>query len=207
MRTKFKPWAVSYLSKHPEVILTNIDKNDPFFLNKKLHIEIGSGKGDFIVKMAEKNKDISFIGVEKVKTVAGILTKKIVESNLDNVKCYPNDINILFNELEDESVNKIYLNFVDPWPKKKHAKRRLTFISYLNEYYRILKNGSYVVFKSDNDSLFEFTLEEIKKSQFTLIKSEENYIFSEEDAMSEYEAKFRSLNKHIHRIILKKESR
>lgn len=204
MRTKYKQWAVSFLDEHPEVIIDKIDKSDPFLNNKKLHIEIGSGKGDFIISMAQKYPDISFIGVEKVKTVAGILSKKIIESKLNNVKCFPNDINILFSLLDDESVDKIYLNFVDPWPKKKHAKRRLTYITYLNEYYRILKKKSLVVFKSDNDSLFEFTLDEIQNSKFKLIESEENYEFNDRDAMSEYETKFRKLNQHIHRIVLKK---
>ena len=120
------------------------------------------------------------------------------------MKCFPNDINILFSLLDDESVDKIYLNFVDPWPKKKHAKRRLTYITYLNEYYRILKKKSLVVFKSDNDSLYEFTLDEIQNSKFKLIESEENYKFNDTDAMSEYETKFRKLNQHIHRIVLKK---
>ena len=204
MRTKFKRWAVDYLDEHPEVIIDKVNFDDAFFKDKKLHIEVGSGKGDFIIEMAKKYPSIAFIAIEKVKTVAGMLSKKIVDEKIPNVKCFPNDAAILFSTLKDESVDKFYLNFVDPWPKKKHAKRRLTYISFLNEYYRLLKKDSLLVFKSDNDSLFEFSLEEIEKSKFKLELAEFTYNFEESDAMSEYEAKFRQLNQPIHRIVLRK---
>lgn len=205
MRTKFKQWAVDYLGEHPELVLEKNDFADDFFTKSKLAFEIGSGKGDFIVNIAKKNPKVHYLAIEKVKTVAGMMVKKIVDEQVSNVKVFANDASIIFNEIKDNFVDVIYLNFVDPWPKKKHAKRRLTFITFLNQYYRILKDDGLLIFKSDNDGLFEFSKEEITKTKFKVVAVEENYIFDEQnDVMTEYETKFRNLNQNIHRLILKK---
>ena len=204
MRTKFKPWAVSYLKEHQEIILDDIEKNQKFFA-KEIYIEIGSGKGDFILGMSRLYPDINFIAIEKVESVAGVMAKKIVDNDIKNVLIYPGDIVNLFSSLKDKSIGKIFLNFSDPWPKKKHAKRRLTFIKFLNEYYRLLKDDGELIFKSDNDGLYEFSLEEIKLSKFNLIDYTFDYIFDDRcDAMSEYEKKFREKGQKIHRFVLKK---
>lgn len=205
MRTKYRQWAVDYLSLHPEVVLEKVDFSDTFFKNKPLRMEIGSGKGDFIVTMAKKNPNINYLAVEKVRTVAGMMAKKIVEEEIPNVKVFANDIYFIFDEIGDNSVDEIYLNFVDPWPKKRHEKRRLTYINFLNHYYRILKPGGKLIFKSDNDGLFEFSNEELKKTKFKILLSEDKYDFDESnDAMTEYETKFRNKGQNIHRIIVKK---
>ena len=205
MRTKYRQWAVDYLDLHPEVVLSEIDFSSPFFITKPLRMEIGSGKGDFIIAMAKKNPDINYLAVERVRTVAGIMAKKIVEEELTNVKVFANDINIIFDEIGDEKVDEIYLNFVDPWPKKKHAKRRLTYDKLLDKYYRILKKEGKVIFKSDNDGLFEYSKETFSASKFKVLLIEEKYDFDEaNDAMSEYETKFRNKGQNIHRIIVKK---
>lgn len=205
MRTKYRQWAVDYLSLHPEVVLEKVDFSDTFFKNKPLRMEIGSGKGDFIVTMAKKNPNINYLAVEKVRTVAGMMAKKIVEEEIPNVKVFANDIYFIFDEIGDNLVDEIYLNFVDPWPKKRHEKRRLTYINFLNHYYRILKPGGKLIFKSDNDGLFEFSNEEFKKTKFKILLSEDKYDFDESnDAMTEYETKFRNKGQNIHRIIVKK---
>lgn len=205
MRTKYRQWAVDYLSLHPEVVLEKVDFSDTFFKNKPLRMEIGSGKGDFIVTMAKKNPNINYLAVEKVRTVAGMMAKKIVDEEIPNVKVFANDIYFIFDEIGDNSVDEIYLNFVDPWPKKRHEKRRLTYINFLNHYYRILKPGGKLIFKSDNDGLFEFSNEELKKTKFKILLSEDKYDFDESnDAMTEYETKFRNKGQNIHRIIVKK---
>ena len=205
MRTKYRQWAVDYLSLHPEVVLEKVNFKDAFFVDKPLRMEIGSGKGDFIVAMAKKNPNINYLAVEKVRTVAGMMAKKIVDEEISNVKVFANDIYFILNEIGDNSVDEIYLNFVDPWPKKRHEKRRLTYINFLNHYYRILKPNGKVIFKSDNDGLFEFSNEEFKKTKFKVLLSEEKYDFDEsKDAMTEYETKFRSKGQNIHRIIVKK---
>ena len=205
MRAKYRQWAVDYLDLHPEIVLESIDFSNTFFTSKPLRVEIGSGKGDFIVEMAKRNPNINYLAVERVRTVAGMLSKKVVEEQLNNVKVFPNDINIIFEEIADNSVDEIYLNFVDPWPKKRHAKRRLTFITFLNHYYRILKQGGRIIFKSDNDGLFEYSAEELKNTKFNIELVEADYKFDEaNDVMTEYEKKFRSLGQKIHRIIVVK---
>ena len=206
MRTKFKRWAVDYLDDNPRIML-NIDNTNPFLKGFPLEIEIGSGKGDFIIDKARRHPDTHYLAVEKVKTVAGMMAKKLDEENIENVKVLPLDIATIFEQIEKGSIDKIYLNFSDPWPKKKHAKRRLTYISFLEQYYEMLKDNCYLNIKTDNDSLYEFTLEEITKSKFTLVKEEFDYIFEEDDSMSEYERKFREKGNKIHRIILKKEGK
>lgn len=205
MRAKYRQWAVDYLGEHPEVVLEKIDFKNEYFTSKPIRFEIGSGKGDFIVEKARQNPGVNFLAVEKVRTIAGMLAKKIVEEEIPNVKVFPNDFAIISDEISEGFVDEIYLNFVDPWPKKRHAKRRLTFITFLNQYYRILKKGGKLIFKSDNTGLYEFTCEELKQTKFEVLIEEENYIFDEKnDAMTEYEKKFRSLGQHIHRIIVRK---
>ena len=109
------------------------------------------------------------------------------------------------DEIDDGFVHSIYLNFSDPWPKKRHEKRRLTYITFLNQYYRILKKGGRLYFKSDNDELYEYTKEELKLTKFKVVSDQENYQFdAETDFITEYENKFRSAGKSIHRIILEK---
>ena len=203
MRTKYKKWAVDYIKDHPEIILH--DENISSYLDKKLNIEIGSGKGDFIIGMALSHKDEFFIAVEKISSVGGIAAKKMNELHLPNALLYPSDVVNLFSLLPDNSINNIYVNFSDPWPKKRHEKRRLTYIKFLNEYYRILKPNGYLIFKSDNDDLYQYSLEEITLSPFKLISKDDDYQLLSDDVETEYEHKFRSLGNKIHRFILRKE--
>ena len=203
MRTKYKKWAVDYIKDHPEIILH--DENISSYLDKKLNIEIGSGKGDLLIGMALSHADEFFIAVEKISSVGGIAAKKMNELHLPNALLYPSDVVNLFSLLPDNSINNIYLNFSDPWPKNRHEKRRLTYIKFLNEYYRILKPNGYLIFKSDNDDLYQYSLEEITLSPFKLISKDDDYQLLSDDVETEYEHKFRSLGNKIHRFILRKE--
>ena len=205
MRNKYRQWAVDYLDLHPEVVLKKVNFEDEFFKTSKLVFEIGSGKGDFIVAISKENPDVHYLAVEKVPTVAGIMSKKIVDEGIQNVKVFANDVFLLFDQIKDETVDIIYLNFVDPWPKKRHEKRRLTFPKFLEQYYRILKKDGLLIFKSDNDGLYEYTIEVLEQTKFVLLENLENYEFNPtNDAMTEYERKFRNVNKSIHRIVVKK---
>lgn len=205
MRTKYKQWAVDFVDEHPEIAIQKFDINDDFFQEKPVIFEIGSGKGDFIAAMSLAKPEYNFLAVEKVKTIAGMMCKKLVEQGNENVKVFPWGVEHLFEQVPDDFVHSIYLNFSDPWPKKKHEKRRLTYITFLNEYYRMLKTGNYLFIKTDNDGLYQYTQEEIKLTKFKVISDEANYEFdSENDFMTEYESKFRSEGKSIHRIILRK---
>ena len=202
MRVKYKPWAVQYLVDHPEVAKEKFDPNDDFFKAPKIALEIGSGKGDFILTLAKRNPDTHYISVEVIRSVAGVLAKKIVDNKMDNILLYPVDVEYLFEAIPDGFFDVIYLNFSDPWPKKKHAKRRLTFHKFLDQYHRLLKENGKVIFKTDNTDLYEFSMEEFKNSKFINISFIDDYVFDEtNDAMTEYETKFRAEGKVIHKII------
>lgn len=202
MRTKYKSWAKPFIDEHKDVMLDILDVSNK---TTPLNIEIGSGKGKFLTEMAKKYPEKQFIGVEMNVTCAGITAKKIVDEEITNAKLvFANAMDVITN-LKDDSVNTIYLNFSDPWPKKRHTKRRLTSIKFLNEYYRILSPNGRIVFKTDNDSLFAFTLEEILQTPFKVIISETNYDgLDNNDAQTEYEISFRNKNKNINRLVLEK---
>jgi len=205
MRTRYKQWAVDYLDLHPELVIKDFSFENPFF-QKSIYYEIGSGKGEFITDYSLKHPNDHFLAVERARTIAGKMAKKLVENECKNVLLFPCDGVDLFERTPDNSLDGIFLNFVDPWPKKRHAKRRLTYRTFLEQYFRMLKPGGRIFFKSDNDSLYEFTLEEVSNSQFKIEKNEADYRFDEvHDSMTGYEEKFRGLGHPIHRIILIKE--
>ena len=202
MRTKFKAWAEPYLNEHPEVMFT---EEQLASFNKPYYLEIGSGKGQFLVDMAKKFPDKFFIGVERNVTCCGFTAKKLVEEKVINAKLIFINVELLFNIIKDESVEGIFLNFSDPWPKKRHHKRRLTAQAFLNNYYRILKQGGRIMMKTDNPDLFGFTLENLDESPFKLIEKTDNYIEHVEfDTMTEYEQSFRDEGTPIHRLVLEK---
>jgi tRNA (guanine-N7-)-methyltransferase len=167
-------------------------------------LEVGIGKGDFIIGMASRFPG-HYLGLEKEISIAGIAAKKVVASGLDNIRLRADDFDDVYPEIETLRFDKIFLNFSDPWPKKKHAKRRLTAAPRLNQMAALLKEGGLIVIKTDNDILYEFTLEEIEKTKLTLAVNLFDYPADESgDVQSEYEKNFRSLGQPIHRIILKK---
>ena len=201
MRTKYKAWAKPFIDEHPEVGVSEEDLSS----FKDFYLEIGSGKGDFLIQMATKYPKLTFIGVEKNVTCAGITAKKISESGLTNTKIIFEDaINVLPN-LNSGSVKTIFLNFSDPWPKKRHAKRRLTSNIFLDNYYRVLAKGGELIFKTDNVDLFNDSLEYFTESKFKLISKTNNYDGKDEfDACTEYERNFRDKNIKISRVIYEK---
>lgn len=201
MRTHFKAWAEPFINEHPDYSLTdeNISKLDNF------QLEIGSGKGEFLVQMAKKFPNEFFLGVEKNVTCAGISMKKLVENEINNAKLVYRDGQEIVKLIKDKTVKTIFLNFSDPWPKKRHYKRRLTSVSFLNEYRRILKDEGHLIFKTDNTDLFSYSLEMFKDANFNLIKVDDNYDGLDEfDAQTEYEQFFRNEGTPIHRLIVSK---
>jgi len=201
MRTKFKAWAQPFLDEHKEV---QYNKEDLSSL-KDFYLEIGSGKGEFLIKMASKNNDKLFIGIEKNVTCSGITAKKLVESKLDNAKLIHDDAINILPMLKEGSVKTIFLNFSDPWPKKRHHKRRLTSVSFLNEYLRVLPKGGKLIFKTDNIDLFNDSLEYFESSPFKLISCTNNYLGEDEfDATTEYEEFFRNEGTPINRVVYEK---
>jgi tRNA (guanine-N7-)-methyltransferase len=201
MRTKYKPWAKPYIEEHTEVMCPFDNINN----YKNYYLEIGSGKGQFLVNMAKNHPDTFFIGMERNVTCAGFTAKKLVEGEITNAKLVYADAGQVLPLIEAESVEGIFLNFSDPWPKKRHAKRRLTSDSFLGQYYRILKKGAKLIFKTDNYDLFTYSLEILENSTFKLVEA--NYSYDGKDLfdeITEYEASFRELGQPIYRLILEK---
>ena len=201
MRTKFKAWAEPFINEHPEVMCSFEQLNEL----GSYYLEIGSGKGQFLLDMALKYSNLTFIGVERNITCAGFTAKKLVENEVQNAKLVCANAQVMTPTIKDESVEGIFLNFSDPWPKKRHAKRRLTSNSFLLEYYRILKKGAKLIFKTDNYDLFTYSLEVINESPFKLVEANYSYDGKDPfDACTEYEQSFREEGQPIYRLILEK---
>ena len=201
MRTKYKPWAKPYIEEHTEVMCAFDAINN----YQNYYLEIGSGKGQFLVNMAKNHPDTFFIGMERNVTCAGFTAKKLVEGEITNAKLVYADAGQVLPSIEAESVEGIFLNFSDPWPKKRHAKRRLTSDSFLGQYYRILKRGGKLIFKTDNYDLFTYSLEILENSTFKLVEANYSYDGKDPfDEITEYEASFRELGQPIYRLILEK---
>lgn len=202
MRTKYKPWALPYIKEHQEVMM---ELPELLSLTQPYYLEIGSGKGQFLVDMAKKFPDKFFIGVERNVTCCGFTAKKLVEEKIFNAKLMFLNAEQMFNDMKDNSIEAIFLNFSDPWPKKRHHKRRLTANSYLDNYYRVLKKGGRLIIKTDNTELFSFTLENLENTKFKLVYKTDDYQdYDEFDTMTEYEQSFREEGVNIHRLILEK---
>ena len=163
---------------------------DGFNNDNPIHLEIGMGKGKFILEMALKYPNINFIGVEKYSSVASVAIKKIREIKPDNLRILIMDAKNL-EEILKGKVDTIYLNFSDPWPKDRHAKRRLTARNFLESYDKLFKGSPHIVMKTDNDNLFQYSLESFKEYGYKINKISYN-LHSEtlDNVETEYEEKF-----------------
>ena len=127
-----------------------------------IHLEIGMGKGKFLMGMAALHPDINYIGIEKYSSVLLRGVQKMEEEELPNVRFIRMDAEEITEVFGKGEIDRIYLNFSDPWPKDRHAKRRLPSRQFLNRYAKILKEGGRIEFKTDNRALFDFALEELE---------------------------------------------
>ena len=173
-----------------------------------VHIEVGMGKGRFIMDMARLHPENNYIGIEMYDSVLlrAVQKREQLEEEIPNLYFVRMDARILPEVFEKGEVGRIYLNFSDPWPKERHAKRRLTSRQFLERYSEILSPQGRVEFKTDNRGLFEFSLEEVKEAGWKL----EAYTFDlhhekemmEGNVMTEYEEKFSSMGNPIHKMII-----
>ena len=183
-----------YLVKSPK---ENKGKWNKVFNNdNNIEIEIGTGKGKFIIGKALENPNINFIGIEKYDSPFVSAVKKLEELELDNLKLICLDA-LEIEEVFDHEIDKIYLNFSDPWPKKRHTKRRLTSSVFLNKYESLFKNKKRIEMKTDNDDLYEFSSESFIENGYDIVKTDTNYF---DTIRTEYEDKFISLGKNINYI-------
>lgn len=180
--------------------------NTLFQNNHPIQIEIGMGKGKFIMELARKNPHINYIGVERYSSVLLRALQKHQETELTNLYFLCIDAGTVEEIFAPGEIDKIYLNFSDPWPKDRHAKRRLTSRQFLTRYDKILREDGKLEFKTDNRKLFEFSLEETKEAGWKI----EQYTFdlhhdanmNSENIMTEYEEKFSSMGNPIHKMII-----
>ncbi len=161
--------------------------------DEPVHIEIGMGKGKFLMEMARKNPHIQYIGIEKYSSVLVRALEKMEEDPLENVHFIRMDAEYITQYFDKGEVEKIYLNFSDPWPKDRHAKRRLTSHQFLERYDQILKEEGEIIFKTDNRDLFDFSVAEAGDAGWTMDLCVYNLYDSqylEGNVMTEYEEKF-----------------
>lgn len=203
MRMRNKPWAIDYLESNDHIVDVNntySKKIKEFFSTvQPIHIEVGTGMGTFITTLAQNNPDINYVGIEIDKNVMIRVTEKVLELGLTNVRLLLLDANKLMEYFNENEIDKIYLNFSDPWPKTRHAKRRLTHSNFLSSYKQLLKEHSIVEFKTDNRRLFEFSLMSMNAygMKFNNLNLDVHDDEPEENIRTEYEEKF---SKRGHKI-------
>lgn len=208
MRLKHKKWAVPLMEAHPEMMTMDPASfkgrwQERFAKPQPLQVEVGMGKGQFIIGMAKAHPEINFIGLEIESTVAAIALKNALPEQLPNLTLVRGDGAGLDTYFEDGSIDRLYLNFSDPWPKTRHEKRRLTYKTFLANYQQVVKPGGGLEFKTDNQGLFEYSLTSLNNFGMifdgvwlNLHESPEN----EGNVETEYEQRFASLGQPIYKL-------
>jgi tRNA (guanine-N7-)-methyltransferase len=208
MRLRTKKWTGPLIEKYPEIVINNENAEKlkgrwhSFFGNDNpIYLEIGSGKGQFIIENAKKFPDRNFIGLEIQMTAVGIILKNILDDDLKlpNLRIIFGDGQGVENYFEKGEIEKIYLNHSDPWPKARHEKRRLTYKTFLQSYKAVLPEQGVLEFKTDNQGLFEYSLESFKDFGLTWDDQHISYDLHNEiqknpdNVVTEYEQKFADL--------------
>ena len=207
MRVRNRKGATELLEANPQyVVLNPADAKgkwqELFGNNHPIHIEVGSGKGAFITGMAKANPNINYIGIDIQKSVLSYALDKVLATDVPNIKLLWVDGSDLTNYFADGEIDRLYLNFSDPWPKKRHEKRRLTYKSFLDTFKQILPEKGEVHFKTDNRGLFEYSL--VSFSQYGMklkgVWLDLHAIDFEGNVLTEYEQKFSSKGQVIYRV-------
>lgn len=208
MRLRHIPGAEEQIEKSPYVVGNPEEKkgrwSELFGNGNPIEIEVGMGKGRFIMELASRNPQINYVGIERYSTVLLKALQKREQMELPNICFMCVDARGLAEIFGEGEVHKIYLNFSDPWPKDRHAKRRLTSPEFMAVYDKILKQDGVVEFKTDNRGLFDYSLESIPAAGWRLnahtfdLHHDE---MAEGNVMTEYEAKFSAEGKPICKLI------
>lgn len=210
-RRKKKGSDEKLLSYQNYVIKEDIDKlkgvwSNKFNNNNPIHVEFGTGRGKFITTLAKQNPNINYIAMEIKEEVLLKAVEKADEANLNNILFIWGNVNSILDYFDKGEVSRVYVNFCDPWPKTRWSKRRLTHSNYLNKYKEILNDEGEVHFKTDNQDLFEFSLNEIASNDWLLKNISLDLAKNEniENVTTEYEDKFMSQGMKIYRCEAKK---
>ncbi|WP_047985138.1 tRNA (guanosine(46)-N7)-methyltransferase TrmB [Ornithinibacillus californiensis] len=206
MRQRNKPWADDFLRVNTHLVIPNPSEHNKrwsevFGNDNPIHVEVGTGKGQFIVGMAKQYPHINFIGIELSKSVIVTAAEKVQESGQENIRLIQENAENLLELFAENEVSTLYLNFSDPWPKNKHEKRRLTFRKFLTLYETVLKPNGELIFKTDNRGLFEYSL--VSFSGYRMFLQEVSLDLHKdhdpENVMTEYEEKFSAKGQPIYR--------
>ena len=192
MRLRKKPHTDEKLKQFEDFVTVGNVQPITKDSTRELYIELGTGKGDFITQIAERNPQINFIGLEVEATCVLAAARKVREHNLPNVRLIVFDVANIVELFGEHEVDRLYINFCDPWPKKRHAKRRLTNARFLELYKKILKRGGEIFFKTDNRGLFDYSLEQFALAGLE-VRDVTNDLHAEEppdNIRTEYENKF-----------------
>ncbi|OHX51687.1 tRNA (guanosine(46)-N7)-methyltransferase TrmB [Planococcus salinarum] len=209
MRARYKPWAAELIEAHPEILIPEPATlkgkwQEEFGNSNPLHIEAGSGKGRFITGLALANPDINYIGIELFDSVIVMALQTVLEQEggIPNLRLLRVNAQEMESFFEKNEVDRMYLNFSDPWPKTRHAKRRLTHESFLRLYETVLPKNGEIHFKTDNRGLFEYSLTSISEYGM-LLKDVSLDLHANEpewNIMTEYEEKFMKKGQPIYRM-------
>lgn len=206
MRVRHKPWAKDKLSAYPQYVVQTPEENkgnwqNVFEQKGPIHIEVGTGKGRFISEMAKANPSINYIGIEIQESVIVTALDRLIDANVPNIRLMNSNAADLTTFFAENEVDRVYLNFSDPWPKTRHEKRRLTYKTFLSTYEEILVKNGEIHFKTDNQGLFEYSLWSF--SQYNMLLKyisldlhNSNY---EGNIETEYEEKFSNKGSRIYR--------
>lgn len=210
MRLRRKPWIDEAIHEFDDFVSARDQElgeekkgawDEVFGRKAPLYAELGTGKGDFISQLAELHPEINYIGIEAQQDVLYSAAKKVREKGLKNVRLLVFDINNIENIFAPGEVDRFYVNFCDPWPKARHAKRRLTHVNFLEKYRRLLKKGGALFFKTDNRPLFDFSLEQFAEAglQVEDVSFDLHAENRPDNIMTEYERKFSGFGEKINR--------
>ena len=208
MRLRHKPWALDYLQENDHIAKLQPEQlkgkwAEEFGNDRPIHIEVGTGKGQFIANMAKNNPDINYIGIEHFDNVVVSAVEKAIElgtpSNLRLIRGNAEKLEEMFDKGE---VALVYLNFSDPWPKARHEKRRLTFKTFLTRYRNVMPQGGEIHFKTDNRGLFEYSLVSMTNYGMQLLDVSLDLHADDvlDNVMTEYEEKFSAKGHPIYRL-------
>lgn len=206
MRIRKKPGSIKKLLSYTQYMCTEPEKhkgnwNNFFHNNQEIHVELGIGRGQFLTTLATANPHINYIGIEVIEEVLLKAVEKAEEKELKNIKFLWYNVSRIEEFFSEGEISRIYINFCDPWPKTRWAKRRLTHKGFLEKYKNMLTDKGEIHFKTDNEKLFEFSLNELAFANFLL----SNISFDLHNSgtltipTTEYEDKFSAMEMRIYR--------
>ena len=213
MRLRNITGADTYIENSEYVVQDEKSKkgcwSEVFGRKAPLHIEVGMGKGQFMMQLALQTPDINYVGIEMYSSVLLRAVQKMEEAPMDNLRFIRMDAREIEEVFDKGEVDKIYLNFSDPWPKDRHAKRRLPSRQFLARFDQILKKEGNLEFKTDNRDLFDFAVEEVEPAGWKIdaitYDLHHDEVMNRGNILTEYEEKFSSKGNPIYKYIISRE--